>query len=142
MYRDTKQKDYLGLARNIARFILSNPAIPEDRIPYWDYSVAGPGTPRDASSAAITASALLELAGMVGKKEGRQYIAYAEEIIQSLSSLPYKAAIGTNGGFILKHSTGNLPQDREIDVPLSYADYYYVETLIRYKNLLVRGSIR
>lgn len=139
MYRDSRKTEYLKMAKNIARFIITNLSIPADKIPWWDYS--RPGEPRDASSAAITASALLELAGMVGKKEADRYIRYAEDIIRSLSAAPYKAEPGTNGGFILKHSSGNLPQGREIDVPLSYADYYYVETLIRYKNLLEKGRI-
>ena len=138
MYRDTKDKAYLNQARKIAAFILDNPNLPEDGIPYWDYSVSGPDVPRDASAAAITASALLELSGMVKGKESKRYLQAAEHILTSLSSPAYKAATGTNGGFLLMHSTGHLPGNSEIDVPLSYADYYYVEALIRYKQLLTQ----
>ncbi|MEC3879964.1 glycoside hydrolase family 88 protein [Parapedobacter sp. 10938] len=136
MYRDTQDKDYLKQARKIATFILGHPNLPEDGIPYWDYSVSDPEAPRDASAAAITASALLELSGMVKGKESKRYLQAAEHILTSLSSPAYKAAIGTNGGFLLMHSTGHFPGNSEIDVPLSYADYYYVEALIRYKHLL------
>lgn len=136
MYRDTHKKAYLTQARKIAAFILSHPNLPEDGIPYWDYSVTGTDAPRDASSAAITASALLELSGMVGGKDRRRYLEAAEHILTSLSSPAYRAPIGTNAGFILMHSTGHFPGNSEIDVPLSYADYYYVEALMRYQNLL------
>lgn len=136
MYRDIQDKAYLNQARKIAAFILDQPNLPEDGIPYWDYSVSGPDAPRDASAAAITASALLELSGMVNRKESKRYLQAAEHILTSLSSPAYKAAIGTNGGFLLMHSTGHFPGNSEIDVPLSYADYYYVEALIRYKHLL------
>ncbi|RQP13475.1 MAG: glucuronyl hydrolase, partial [Parapedobacter sp.] len=138
MYRDTHDKAYLNQARKIAAFILDQPNLPEDGIPYWDYSVSGPDVPRDASAAAITASALLELSGMVRGKERKRYLKAAEHMLTSLSSAAYKAPIGTNGGFLLMHSTGHFPANSEIDVPLSYADYYYVEALIRYKHLLDR----
>jgi Highly conserved protein containing a thioredoxin domain len=138
MYRDIKDKAYLNQARKIAAFILDHPNLPEDGIPYWDYSVSGPDVPRDASAAAITASALLELSGMVKGKESKRYLQAAEHMLTSLSSPAYKAPIGTNGGFLLMHSTGHLPGNSEIDVPLSYADYYYVEALIRYNHLLNR----
>lgn len=136
MFRDTHDERYRDQARKIATFILDNPALPEDGIPYWDYSVSGPDVPRDASAAAITASALIELSGMVSGAESRRYLQAAERILTSLSSSAYKAPLGKNGGFILEHSTGHFPGNSEIDVPLSYADYYYVEALLRYKRLL------
>lgn len=136
MYRDTQDKAYLNQARKIAAFMLDHPNLPEDGIPYWDYSVSDSDAPRDASAAAIMASALLELSGMVNRKESKRYLQAAEHILVSLSSPAYKADIGANGGFLLMHSTGHLPGNSEIDVPLSYADYYYVEALMRYKHLL------
>jgi len=136
MYRDLKDNAYLSQARKIAAFILDHPNLPDDGIPYWDFSVSDPNAPRDASAAAITASALLELSGYVSGTESKRYLKAAEKMLTSLSSPDYKASIGTNGGFILEHSTGHLPGNSEIDVPLSYADYYYVEALIRYKQLL------
>src|SRR5690606_17174484 len=91
--------------------------------------------PRDASAGALVASALIELSGYSDKEKKQKYLNAAEIMIKSLSSPVYTASVGENGGFILKHSVGNLTKDREVDVPLSYADYYYVEAMLRYKNL-------
>ena len=105
-----------------------------DCIPYWDYDApAGETTPRDASAAAVTASALLELSTFVA--DGKKYFDYAETILKNLSSNSYLATKGSNQGFVLMHSTGSLPHGSEIDVPLNYADYYYLEALQRYQNL-------
>lgn len=90
---------------------------------------------RDASAAAVLASALIELSAYVQPQEGRGYLNVAEEILVNLSSNTYKAVVGSNGGFILKHSVGNLPGHSEIDVPLTYADYYFIEAMLRYKAL-------
>lgn len=131
-YRNTKDKRYLDQAVNIASFMLHHPNLPEDKIPYWDYNATEiPNVFRDASAAAITASALLELSTYVEPPRRKEYISVASSILKTLSSSTYKAAIGTNGGFILKHSVGHLPAKSEVDVPLSYADYYYVEAMGR-----------
>ncbi|MBV9987131.1 MAG: glycoside hydrolase family 88 protein [Chitinophagaceae bacterium] len=136
MYRSTKDKKYLVQADAIAQFLLHHPNLPADKIPYWDYnSIDIPATYRDASAAAITASALLELSRYTDAKKSAQYISTAEQIIRALSSRVYTAAPGENGGFLLKHSTGNLPGNSEVDVPLTYADYYYIEAMLRYKQL-------
>jgi hypothetical protein len=95
------------------------------------------GPLRDASAAAVMASALIELSHYVPAAEGREYLGVAETIMVNLSSNTYKASVGSNGGFILKHSVGNMPAHSEIDVPLTYADYYFVEAMIRYKELPV-----
>ena len=101
----------------------------EDAIPYWDYDAPNiPNEPRDASAAACTASALYEL-------DGQKYLAYAEKILKSLSSDAYLAKVGDNQGFILMHSVGSLPNGSEIDTPLNYADYYYLEALKRFMDL-------
>jgi unsaturated chondroitin disaccharide hydrolase len=135
MYRFTKNKNYLDQANKIAAFILHHPNLPADKVPYWDFNAPGiPNEPRDASAAAITASALLELAKYAKGKEKKEYISVAESIIQSLSSSNYRATIGTNGGFLLMHSTGHKPAGSEVDVPLTYADYYFIEALARYKK--------
>jgi unsaturated chondroitin disaccharide hydrolase len=142
VYRSTHDPRYLEQARQIARFILANPNLPQDKIPYWDYNApAGSrnaimGMPlRDASAAAILASALIELSHYVAPREGRGYLDVAEQIIVTLSSNVYKPVVGSNGGFILRHSVGNLPGHTEIDVPLTYADYYFVEAMLRYAAL-------
>lgn len=136
MYRATKDKKYLDQANHIARFILSHPNLPADKIPYWDFNAPGiPNAPRDASAAAITAAALLELQQYVEPARAKEYVSVAETMLRSLSSPAYKAAPGTNGGFIIEHSVGHLPGKSEVDVPLTYADYYYVEAMKRYKEL-------
>lgn len=136
-YRFTKNPAYLDAACKIARFIMENRPAKKDYIPYWDYNAPDiPNAPRDASAAAITASALFELGGYVSdKKLKRRYNKYAEGILKQLSSSDYLAEEGENAGFILKHSVGNFPGNIEIDVPLNYADYYYLEALKRYKEL-------
>jgi unsaturated chondroitin disaccharide hydrolase len=142
-YRCTKDPKYLEQAEAIAGFILGNPRLPADKIPYWDYDApgvrpgitAGPYVLRDASAAAITASALVELSRYAGMEKGRRWLDAAEQILLSLSSNDYKAIVGSNGGFILKHSVGNIPGGSEVDVPLTYADYYFVEAMLRYKQL-------
>jgi hypothetical protein len=135
MYRFTKNPAYLSQAKKIAHFILSNPNLPSDKIPYWDFDAPGiPNVPRDASSGAIMASALLELGQFTSGAEKKEYIQTAETILQSLSSPAYRAKLGENGGFILMHSVGSLPHKSEVDAPLTYADYYFIEALTRYKD--------
>lgn len=137
MFRWTGDDRYLQQARHIARFLLQHPNMPEDGIPYWDFDApADPSTPRDASAAAIMASALIELSGFTSGDESQEYRRFAIRQIRTLASPEYTAAEGENGNFILRHSTGAFPFDSEVDVPLAYADYYYVEALTRLKRLL------
>ena len=135
-YRETKDPRYLEQAKKIADFMLNHPNLPEDKVPYWDFNAPGiPNAKRDASAAAITASALLELSTYVDGQDAKRYFNSAETMLKSLSEEPYKAEIGENGGFILKHGVGHLPKNSEVDVPLTYGDHYYVEALTRYKDL-------
>lgn len=134
MYRETKNRKYLDQANHIARFILDHPNLPKDKIPYWDFNAPNiPNALRDASAGAVIASALLELSKYNSKPAKQEYFATAEQIIRKLSSPAYKAAPGTNGGFILMHGVGHMPKKSEVDVPLTYGDYYYIEALKRYK---------
>ncbi len=135
-YRLTRDVRYLNTARNIASFMLTNANLPKDKVPYWDFDAPDiPNALRDASAAAITASALLELSQYVERVESTSYLTVAEQIIVTLSNSTYFAAPGTNGGFILQHGVGHKPAGTEVDVPLTYADYYFIEAMIRYKNL-------
>lgn len=136
-YRFTKNPAYLDAAHKIARFIMENRPLENDYIPYWDYDAPGiPNAPRDASASAVTASALLELCGYTDDKNlSNSYVVYAENILKQLSSPDYLAKEKENNGFILMHSVGSFPHDSEVDVPLNYADYYYLEALKRYKDL-------
>jgi unsaturated chondroitin disaccharide hydrolase len=135
MYRFTKDESYLRHAQNIAQFLLNHPNLPTDKIPYWDFDVpGGTDTKRDASAGAIMASALLELAQYVSGPEKDRYVADAATMLQSLASPAYRANLGENGGFLLKHNVGFMHGNIEVDVPLTYADYYFVEALLRYKQ--------
>ena len=137
MYRETKDAKYLELAKNIASFMIHHPNLPADGIPYWDFNAPDiPDALRDASAAAIMASALIELSGYVDADLSHEYLAIAEKQLRTLSSPEYFAEKGTNGNFILKHGVGHMPNNSEIDVPLTYADYYYIEALLRFKTLL------
>lgn len=136
-YRFTQNPVYLEAAHKIAQFIMNNRPSENDFIPYWDYNAPDiPNAPRDASAAAVTASALLELNGYTEDKNlSNDYTAYAENILKQLSSSDYLAKEKENKGYILLHSVGSFPHNSEVDVPLNYADYYYLEAMKRYKDL-------
>lgn len=148
-YRETKDPRFLNTAIKMADFYVNHPNLPSDKVCYWDFNAnqngytpsarsKAPLTPanyRDVSAAAITASALLELSTFAGEK-GKTYKEVAVKILHALSSDVYRADLGGNGGFLLKHSVGSIAHGSEIDVPLVYADYYYLEALNRYRNLL------
>ena len=137
MYRETGDDKYLNQAERIADFIIHHPNMPKDGIPYWDLNAPNiPDEKRDASAAAVMASAFIELSQQTkDNKLSELYLNTAGKQLITLTSDEYLAEPGTNGNFILKHSVGAIPRDQEIDVPLTYADYYYVEALMRYKKL-------
>lgn len=139
MYRETGDEKYLRHAERIADFLLSHPNMPSDLIPYWDYTGAKRSTMRDASAAAVMASALLELSCYSDKS--RTYFETAEKQLKSLSSPEYLAEVGTHDSFIIKHATGNYLRNSELDGALSYADYYFVEALLRYIRLTNRQPL-
>ncbi len=130
MYRETRDPRFLGAARRAAGFFLGH--LPPDDVPYWDFDAPGiPNEPRDASAAAIAASALIELARFCPPSgEGYRYRQAATEILSSLCSPEYLADPSSSYG-ILKHAVGNKPANKEVDVSLVYGDYYFVEALLR-----------
>ena len=135
MYRYTNNKNYLDQAQKIADFLINHPRLPADKIPYWDFDAPDiPNALRDASAGAIMCSALLELHQYVQPQKGREYLDVAKKQLVSLCSDTYLAKVGTNHNFILKHALGHQPNGTEVDVPLSYADYYFVEALMRYRE--------
>lgn len=141
MFRETGDTAYLQQAHRIARFILDHPNLPANKIPYWDFnSPKIPNDYYDSSSAAIIASALLELSTFSDKTTGKEYFEVAEKQLKTLASAEFTAELGTNGNFILKHGVGNIPQNSEIDKPLTYGDYYYVEALLRYKKMMSKNN--
>ncbi|MEG0788653.1 MAG: glycoside hydrolase family 88 protein [Alistipes sp.] len=128
-YRVTQDKRYLDHALKVCEMMFNNKNMPEDLVPYWDLDAPNiPNEPRDASSAAIIASALYELYTYTKEADLK---AKADKIIESLSSPAYRAPVGENGGFLLMHSVGSVPHGSNIDVPLNYADYYFLEALVR-----------
>lgn len=150
VYRETSERRFLDAAIRMADFYVNHPDLPADKVPFWDFNAYQPGfvpgrhshardvvtNYRDASAAACTASALLELSTYVQGERAGRYFETARTILHTLASPAYRAAEGKNGGFILRHSVGSIPHGSEIDVPLNYADYYFVEALCRYGLLL------
>jgi hypothetical protein len=132
-YRETRDPKYLVKAEKAFEFVANHPNLPEDGVPYWDYNAPNiPSEKRDVSSAAIMASALYELSTY---SKSEYYKGWADKIMQSLSGTEYRAGLGENGNFILKHSVGSIPHGSEVDVPLNYADYYFLEALKRKRDL-------
>jgi hypothetical protein len=130
-YRFTKDPAYLDQAEKIAGFFFNLPDLPSDLIPYWDMKdPAIPQSPRDASAAAVFASALYELSVYTSASMSNTYKKWADTIVENLEA-HYQAEPGTEKGFLLLHSTGNYPSNDEVDVPISYSDYYYLEALLR-----------
>ena len=135
MYRETGDKKYLDKAQAIADFLLNHPNLPVDKIPYWDFNAPNiPAALRDASAGAIISAALFELCRYTNPSAGKTYFAAAETMLTSLSSPQYHSAQGANGGFLIQHNVGHHPAGTEVDVSLTYADYYFAEAMIRYKS--------
>lgn len=136
MFRETGDKKYLAQAENIARMIMTY--LPEDGVPYWDFNAPDiPDSYRDASAGAIIASAFIELSRYTEDSAlAKTCYNTAEKQIRTLASEEYLAKPGRNGHFLLKHSMGSYPGNSEVDVPLTYADYYFLEALLRINNKL------
>lgn len=142
-YKYTGDKRYLNMSEKIADLILALPNMPGDKVPYWDMKMpeiinaipdmVNPGVPRDASAAAILSSGLYLLSDYVEPAKAAAYRQYADETVRNLTT-SYRIPTGEKQGFILDHSTGHHPAGSEIDVPLNYADYYYIEALLRQNN--------
>ena len=138
-YRETQLPEFLEQARRIVDYIFTSETLPADLVPYWDYQAPNiPDEPRDASAAAVTACALYELS-MYDAVAGAQYKAWADRIVESLSTA-YRATPGADRGFLLLHSTGSGNHNSEMDVPLIYADYYFLEALLKKARLEQTGS--
>ena len=134
MYRETGDKTFLRFVEKIADTYLRR--LPKDKVPYWDFDDPKiPAAPRDASAAAIVASALIELSQLEDNRPtAKRYLREAELMLKSLSSDQYQSR-QQNSSFLM-HNTGNLPAGYEIDASINYADYYYIEALLRYKALI------
>ena len=130
MYRETKDPAYLAFAQKVTDYAINHPNMPADGIPYWDFGA--PGEERDSSAGAIMASALIELADFVGGEKGAAYRAFAVKQLLALASPAYFSEGAEIGHFLLKHGVGNKAEGLEIDTPLNYGDYYFLEALLRF----------
>jgi hypothetical protein len=133
-YRFTKDKRFLATAERAADYFIGH--LPSDGVPYWDFLAPGiPNEPRDVSAAAIASSALLELCGYLeGNPLKVKYIAAAKKILGSLCTAPYLTE-GTNSMAVLNHAVGSKPAESEVDVSIIYADYYFIEAMLRYRSI-------
>ena len=140
VYRETHDVRFLDFARKVSDVYLSR--LPEDMIPYWDFNAPelSSGEPKDASASAITASALLELSTYINDSDSAFfYRNKAVEMLQILSSPAYQAR-NKKDAFLL-HSVGHMNKGWEVDASISYADYYYLEALVRLKRLKEKQSV-
>ena len=142
MARETGSAEFLSQAEGVARYLLGR--LPDDGIPYWDFdSPKIPDDLRDASAGAIMASAFAELSTLTADAElSARLLAMAELQVRTLASPDYLAAPGTNAGFLIRHCVGHIPNGTEIDVPLTYADYYFLEALSRLEQIHDLGLLR
>jgi rhamnogalacturonyl hydrolase YesR len=133
VYRYTKDDKYLNQAIATANYFMNHQNMPEDGIPYWDFDAPNiPDEPRDVSAAAIVASALIELYGYTNNES---YLNYSKKVLNSLQSKNYILAENVEAPFILNHSSGDWSKRAEMDEPIVYGDYYFLEALTRLKNL-------
>ena len=132
MYRETKDPAYLAFAQKVSDYAINHPNMPADGVPYWDYGA--PGEERDSSAASVMASGLLELATFAGGEKGAAYRAFAVKQLLSLASDDYFSKGDEIGHFLLKHGVGSKPGGSEIDTPLDYGDYYFLEALLRIRR--------
>lgn len=138
-YRETRLPEFLEQAQNIEKYLFTHPNMPEDLIPYWDFDAPGiPDEPRDVSAATVIASALYELS-LYDPEKGERYRSNADKIIENLTK-HYRATLKKDNGFLLLHSTGTKPTNTEVDVPIVYADYYFIEALMRKNKLEKTGK--
>lgn len=139
-YRETRLPEFLEQAQNIEKYLFTHPNMPEDLIPYWDFDAPGiPDEPRDVSAATVIASALYELS-LYDPEKGERYRSNADKIIENLTK-HYRAMLKKDNGFLLLHSTGTKPTNTEVDVPIVYADYYFIEALMRKNKLEKTGKL-
>ncbi len=142
MYRQTGEQRYLDQAIKVGKFLIRHPRMPKDKIPYWDFDLPTlKDAPRDASAGALMASAFIELSQMIDGALSDAFLFFAEQQLRSLSSSKYRAKLGANNCFLLMHSTGFFAKNSEVDKPLNYADYYYVEAMMRYRRLAEKRKV-
>lgn len=133
MYRYTKDLKYLEQAKATTNFFINHKNLPDDGIPYWDFDDPSiPNTSRDVSAATIVASALVELYSYTNDET---YLNYSKKVINTLETTNYILASDLEAPFILDHSFGDWSKKAEMNEPIVYGDYYYLQTLLRLKSL-------
>jgi unsaturated chondroitin disaccharide hydrolase len=141
-YRETGYQPFLNAAGRVATWYLTH--APPDYVPYWDFDAPDiPNAPRDSSAAAITLSALVQLSQLATNlQDSATFWAGAHNILESLGSTNYLAQ-GTTSKGILLHGTGEPPQfpSPEVNVSLTYGDYYFLEALRRYTQAYGRTNV-
>lgn len=131
-YHHTGKQSYLQASKRVAHFFLS--CLPEDHVPYWDFRAPGEIREiRDTSAGACAASGLLLLASQVNDSESHVYRDGALRMLESLYR-NYGAWDDSNEEGLLLHGTSNYPENSNIDIPLIYGDFFYVEALARIKE--------
>lgn len=138
-HRETGREDFLETSIKLAEKFLQR--LPEDGIPFWDFDDPDiPNAPKDASAAAVAACGLIELSGLVKDETLKEkYIASARKLVAILSTDEYLSKDANQA--ILLHSTGHYPRNSEIDVPIIYADYYFLEALLKLKKLDAKHAL-
>lgn len=118
--------------RDVTYYMLNN--LPEDLIPYWDYTfTTGSGEPRDASAAAIAVCGMLDMAEQLpeGSAQRIVYESAAAQIMEELID-HYTDDIGVEYDGLIHSVTHAKPQGIAIEECAPYADYFYLEALARY----------
>ena len=134
VYRYTHDKRFLDFAQKVTDIYLKRLGeTSDDWVPLWDMDdPRGTEAPKDASAACVVASALLDLCQYVEVEKAETYRAAAEHMLTDLSTERYQSR-DKNVAFLM-HSTGHHPAGSEIDACIVYADYYYIEALLKYKK--------
>ena len=137
-FRETRDRIFLDLAERMSEYLLQNPYFMEDYIPFWD--MATPKIPkelRDASAACILASSFLDMSTFPESREREKYLNAGENILKALGNPEYCSGMNENRCFVVNHCVGNFPGNIEVDVPLIYADYYFLEALLKYRDIKI-----
>ena len=127
-YAQTKQVKYLNCFKRAADYFISK--LPEDTIPYWDFTFTDGDEPRDSSAAVIAACGILEAAGLVSNDEKIDF--YLEICEKMTKSLLDKYAIAPESGIdgLISGGTAFKAQG-QYDQALIFGDYFYMELLTR-----------
>lgn len=129
-FKYTHDEEIIGIHKAVSYYFINN--LPSDLIPYWDFEFGdGSFEPRDSSAAAIAVCGLLEMCKYL-PDSSEQKVIYENAAHKILDSLIDTCAdtSGISDGLLL-HTTGSKPHNMNIDGIATYADYFYLEALVR-----------